>query len=282
MSFIEAILPFVNKIPPFPAVLQKILTLVEDPKSSAQDVVEVIQYDQAITANVLMVCNSAYFNLRRPVSSIRDALVKIGFNRLIEITLTRGSAYIFCQPCQGYDLDEGELWRHSVACALLSRILSRDAEREKSPAQFTGALLHDIGKVILSRFVKDHFNEIKFLVDEKNLSFSDAEKEVLGIDHAELGGRISERWKFPAGIVAGIRHHHHPFFLPEHRDLVSLIHLCDLVASRTGFGGGGGALSSPGCGEIMIQYGLSEKDLEKIAGQLEDGLKQVELIMKIQ
>ncbi len=281
MGFIEAILPFINQIPPFPAVLQKILTLVEDPESSAQDVVEVIQYDQAITANILMVCNSAYFNFRRPVSSIRDALVKIGFNRLIEITLTRGSAYIFSQASRGCGLEEGELWRHSVACALLSQLLSPTVHRQKSPAEFTGALLHDIGKVVLSRFVRDHFKDINFLVEEKKLSFADAEKEVLGIDHAELGGRISERWKFPPAIVAGIRHHHNPFSLPEHSGLVSLIQLCNLVATRTGFGGGVGGLSPEICGEKMIQYGLSEKDLEKVAARLVEGLARVELIMNI-
>lgn len=281
MNLIEAILQFVNQIPPFPAVLQKVLTLVEDPKSSAQDVVEVIQYDQAITANVLMVCNSAYFNLRRPVSSIRDAVVKIGFNRLIEIVLTRGSAYIFVRACEGYQIEEGELWRHSVACALLSQLLSARVKKEESPAQFTSALLHDVGKVILSRFVKEHFKEIKSLVQENQISFAAAEKEVLGIDHAEVGGRVSERWKFPPNIVAGIRYHHAPFVSPEHQGLVSLTYLCDHVALLTGFGAGGHGLPPPACGEIMDQHGLTEQDLENVLPQLEAGMKKVEQILRV-
>lgn len=190
MNFVEGILQFVIQLPPFPAVLQRVLHMVEDPKTSAQDVVEVIQYDQAITANILMVANSAYFGLRRPVHSIREALVKIGFNELIEIILTRGSAHIFCQACQGYNLTEGQLWRHSVACALLSKILSSRAKGESLPAQFTASLLHDVGKIILSQFVKDHFEDIENLVREQNRSFTEAEKEVLGIDHAELGGKF--------------------------------------------------------------------------------------------
>ena len=81
MPLVERILQSIVQLPPFPAVLQRILQLLKDPKTSAQDIVEVMQYDQAITANVLMVCNSAYFGLRRPVSSIRDAVVRIGFNQ---------------------------------------------------------------------------------------------------------------------------------------------------------------------------------------------------------
>lgn len=281
MNPIQTILQSVNQIPPFPAVLQRVLVLVEDPKSSAQDVVEVIQYDQAITANVLKVCNSAYFNLRRPVHSIREALVRIGFNRLIEIVLTRGSTYLFCRACQGYELEEGELWRHSAACALLPGLVSDRMKKEKSPAQFTGALLHDIGKVILSRFVQESFKEIQAAIREKKLSFAEAERDVLGIDHAELGGRISEAWKFPSDIVSAIRYHHTPFLAPEHQDMVSLVYLCNVIARLAGYRGGGEGLSPAACREIMNQYGLGGKDLQEISGGLNEGLKQIDHILRI-
>jgi HD-like signal output (HDOD) protein len=279
MNFVEGILQFVMQLPPFPAVLQRVLHMVEDPKTSAQDVMEVIQYDQAITANVLMMANSAYFGLRRPVHSIREALVKIGFNELIEIILTRGSAHIFCQACQGYNLTEGQLWRHSVACALLSKIHSSRAKWESTPAQFTASLLHDVGKIILSQFVKDHFEDIENLVREQNRSFTEAEKEVLGIDHAELGGKISERWNFPADITAGIRYHHTPFLTREYHELVATVHLGDITARMAGLGGTIDGSSYDGHKEVMKQYGLTKKDIEEIINQLESELKHVDLIL---
>jgi hypothetical protein len=139
-----------------------------------------------------------------------------------------------------------------------------------------------MGKVILSQFVKEHFKEIKSLVQEKKLSFTEAENEVLGINYAELGARISKRWKFPPNIVAGIRYHHTPFLAPEQHELVAVIYLCNLIAPLTGFGGEGEGLSCPGHREIINQYGLTEKDLEEVVNQLEGELKQVELILKIQ
>jgi putative nucleotidyltransferase with HDIG domain len=281
MNLLEAVLQSVTQLPPFPAVIQRVLQLVEDPKTSAQDVVEVIQYDQSITANVLMVCNSAYFALHRPVHSLSEALVRIGFNNLVEIILTRGTSFLFFQACQGYQLASGELWRHSVACAILSQILADRLKQKKTPIQFTAALLHDVGKVVLAGFVRDHLEEIRIRVQEEKLSFVEAEKATLGIDHAELGGRIAESWKFPPDIVAGIRYHHTPFLAPEFHDLVSLIYLCDVVALMTGTGGGTDGLSPDGAKEVMKQYALTAQDLEEVIADLEGRMNKVEGFLKV-
>jgi len=281
MNLVEAVLQSVTQLPPFPAVIQRVLQLVEDPRTSARDVVEVIQYDQSITANVLMVCNSAYFALRRPVHSLGEALVRIGFNNLVEIILTRGTSFLFFQACQGYQLQSGELWRHSVACALLSQILADRLKQKKSPIQFTAALLHDVGKVVLTGFVRDHFEEIRRRVQRENLSFLEAEKATLGIDHAELGGKIAECWRFPPDIVAGIRYHHTPFLAPEFQDLVSLTYLCDVVALMTGIGGGADGLSYHGYKEVMEQYGLAAQDLEEVIVELEGRMNKVEGFLKV-
>jgi putative nucleotidyltransferase with HDIG domain len=281
MNLVEAILQSVTQLPPFPAVIQRVLQLVEDPKTSARDVVEVIQYDQSVTANVLMVCNSAYFSLRRPVHSLEEALVRIGFNNLMEIILTRGTSFLFIQACQGYQLQKGELWQHSVACALLSQILADRLNQKKSPIQFTVALLHDVGKVVLAGFVKDHSEEIRRRVQEGNLSFLEAEKATLGIDHAELGGRIAENWKFPPDIVAGIRYHHTPSLAPEFHDLASLSYLCNVVALMTGIGRGAEEQASLGYREIMERYALKEQDLEDVIIDLESRMKMVEGFLKV-
>jgi putative nucleotidyltransferase with HDIG domain len=281
MNLLGAVLQSMTQLPPFPAVIQRVLQLVEDPKTSARDVVEVIQYDQSITANVLMVCNSAYFSLRRPVHSLGEALVRIGFNNLVEIILTRGTSFLFFQACQGYQLQSGELWRHSVACALLSQILADRLNQKKNPIQFTAALLHDAGKIVLAGFVRDHLEEIRRLVQEENLSFLEAEKAILGIDHAELGGRIAESWNFPPDIVAGIRYHHTPFLTPEFHDLVSLTYLSDVVAQMTGIGGGADGLSTHVSKEVMEQYALTAQDLEEVIADLEGRMNKVEGFLKV-
>jgi putative nucleotidyltransferase with HDIG domain len=282
MNIVDQILQSATELPPFPAVIQRALQLIEDPRSSARDVVDVIQYDQSITAEVLKLCNSAYFGLRRTVHSLREALVMIGFNQLLEIVLSRESAPLLYEPCKGYDLEYGELWRHSVACGLLSRIISPRLNREPTPAHFTAALLHDIGKMILSKFAKDYFEEIKRQVQDRHLSFIEAEKEVIGIDHAELGGKITEQWEFPKSIVSAVRYHHTPFLAPEDQGVVELIYLCDLVAMLTGIGGGADGLSYRGYEEVIKRYNVKEEDIERFIVQLDDRFHQVKGILKME
>jgi putative nucleotidyltransferase with HDIG domain len=281
MNLTQTILKKVSQLPPFPVVVQRALQLVADPNSSAQDVVDVIQFDQSITADVLRLCNSAYFSLQRKVYSLREALVLIGFNQLFEIVLGRQSVHLFSRPSAGYDLQRGELWRHSVAAALLSGIISRRLGKQPSPVLFTAALLHDIGKVILSEFVKDYYADITQLVKEKSISFSEAEKEVLGVDHAALGGKIIAEWKFPKVIVSSVRYHHAPFATLEQDETVRLTHLCDVVAMLTGIGTGSDGLYYQSYPEILEHYRLTEEDIERFMIQLDDSFSHVKELLNV-
>jgi putative nucleotidyltransferase with HDIG domain len=276
MNLVDHILQSMDRLPPFPMVIQRAVQLIEDPRSSAQNLVDVLQFDPSITANVLRLCNSAYFGLRRTVSSLREAVVMVGFNQLMEIVLSQESAQFLQDPCKGYDLGQAGLWKHSVACALLSRIISKRLNREATLAHFTAALLHDIGKMILGQFVQDYFGQIRNLTGEKQLSFTEAEKEILGIDHAELGGKVAEKWKFPKPIILAIRYHHAPSQASEERDTVDLIALCDMVAMITGIGGGADGLAYHGDGEVMKRHRLVEKDVEQFIVKLEDRFQQVD------
>ena len=277
MNRVELIVQSIDQLPPFPAIILRALQSINDPRSSAQDVVEIIQYDQGVTSQVLKVCNSAYFNLRRPVHSLKEALVFVGFNTLMQIILNRCFHGVLDRSCQGYDLDTGALWKHSVSCAILTEIVSQRIQREPSSTQFTAALLHDMGKVVLSAFVRETFVEIKTLVREEGYSFIAAEREVLGMDHAELGGVIAEKWKFPGAIVEAVRYHHTPWLSRgEDPDLVSLIHLANCMALITGIGGGSDGLYYEGDPEIMKKFRLREKDVEKCIVQLNDRLQVVE------
>jgi putative nucleotidyltransferase with HDIG domain len=281
MSLEEKILQSVEQLPPFPMVIQRAIQMIDDPKASAQELVDVIQYDQSLTLDVLKLCNSAYFGLRREVKSLREALVMIGFNQLLEIILSRQSSKFFQEPCKGYDLQQGGLWRHSVACALLTKIISKRLNFEATPTHFTAGLLHDIGKVVLSNFVKDYSEEIKKLVKNQNLSFIEAEKQILGIDHSELGGKVADKWNFPNMIVSAIRYHHTPSLAPEYYEVGQLIYLCDLVALMRGIGGGTDGLTSRVYGEVMKQYDLKEKDIERFMIQLDDRFHLVEDVLKV-
>ena len=140
-----------------------------------------------------------------------------------------------------------------------------------------------MGKVVLSAFVRETFEEIKILVRGKGYSFIAAEREVLGLDHAELGGLIAEKWKFPPAIIEAVRYHHTPWLCRGgDPDLVALIHLANCMALITGIGGGSDGLYYEGDPEIMKHFRLREKDVEKCIVQLNDRLQVVESWLKVE
>lgn len=282
MKQVADIVQTIDRLPPLPAIIHQALQRINDPQSSAQDVVEIIQFDQGITSQVLQVCNSAYFNLRRQVHSLKEALVLLGFNTLMQIMLNKSFHGVLSRPCQGYDLDTGALWRHSVSCALLTEIVARRIQREPDSRLFTAGLLHDMGKVVLSAYVRETFAAIKVLVREQGYSFVAAEREVLGIDHAELGGLIAEKWEFPPSIIAAVRYHHTPWLSQDDfAELVGLTHLANGMALLTGIGGGADGLYYAGDPGIMQQFRLREKDIEKCLVQLSDRLPAVEAWLEV-
>ncbi len=282
MNSLETIIEACDQLPPFPAVLNRALNLLNNPNVSLQEIVETIQYDQSITTNVLKICNSAYFGLRQPVGSLHEAVILLGFSQLLEILLSGVADSMMGKAVSGYDLEAGELWKHSVSSALLSQIIARRIHREPSPLVFTAALIHDIGKVMLNSFVAEQSDLIKELVQTRGISFLEAEKEVLGIDHAELSALIIEKWNFPREIFQATRFHHTPLLATSDQDYVYQIYLCDLVTILTGIGGGVDGLSYSGFKEIMVHYGLTEKDIERFMAQLGDQIKKVEAMIQVQ
>lgn len=275
MSMVDQVIQKIEGLPPFPIVLQRAFQLMEDPRTSAQDLVDVLHLDPAITANVLKLCNSAFFGLKKKVHSLKEAIVLVGFEPVLEIILGQQSIGLLKEPCEGYDLEQADLWRHSVACALLTRIVSQRLGRETTYAHFTAALLHDIGKMILGQFFQDHFIEIKRLVREKGRSFTEAEQEVLGIDHADLGGKVAESWRFPEPMISAIRFHHTPTQCSGDSEMVELIGLCDMIALITGIGGGADGLAYHGDESLMKRHHLKRRDVEVFIVQLGEQFRWV-------
>lgn len=284
MKDVGKVLARIDKLPPMPAVLQRLAALLQDPEISAARLIECVQLDQALTANVLRVCNSAAFGSRHRITSLQQALALIGNNRLMGIVLSQGSSAYLGQGSKGYDLARGELWRHSVGAALASQLVSKRLGGNGNPMLYTAALLHDIGKVVLSQFVAEGFQEIQALVRERGFSFEEAEREVVGIDHAELGARICELWNFPAELVVAIRHHHHPEAQPEAgdgRSLAALVCVSDLICLLMGIGAGADGLAYHGGDGLVSGLGLSETDIYLVMADLAEEMQRADQMLKV-
>jgi putative nucleotidyltransferase with HDIG domain len=252
-----------NRLPAFPATVHKVTSLINNPDSSLSELVEVIRLDQAITANILRMCNSAYFGLRHKVDNVHDAIMYLGKQNVVRAVMAAGVSRFF-KDAPGYEAEAKNLWEHAVGSALMSQILARKILKREDSILFTAALLHDIGKVILGEFVSEKYHEIKNVMSVRSCSFLEAEEEVLGINHAGIGGAITAAWNFPQDIQQAIANHHRPDRHPATTNPMPwLIHLADQGCLMMGIGWGTDGLSYHGFDEAMSQFRLTQKDFEE-------------------
>jgi putative nucleotidyltransferase with HDIG domain len=252
-----------NRLPAFPATVHKVTCLINNPDSSLSELVEVIRLDQGITANILRMCNSAYFGLRYKVDNVHDAIMFLGKQNVVRAVMTAGASRFF-KDTPGYEAEAKELWKHAVSTALMSQILAKKIIKHEDPQLFTAALLHDIGKIILGEFVSEKIHEIKNSMSVRSCSFLEAEEEVLGVNHAGIGGMISAAWRFPQDIQQAITYHHRPDCHPVTASpMPRLIYLADQACLMMGIGVGTDGLSYHGLDKAMSWFGFTNKDFEE-------------------
>lgn len=264
MSLIPQVLKSLKSLPPFPLVAQRTLLLLNQPEVSIQELVDIVKFDPAITANILRISNSAYFGLRREIHSLHQALLLLGTQELLKIIIASGATRIFSRPTPGYFTERLGLWRHSVSVALMADLLARELTLPERAMSFTAGLLHDIGKVLLSLYVDQKFTEIMAAVEGQGISFQSAEKTVLGIDHAQLGGEMARMWDFPDRLRLVINLHHLDKPEAYADDMVLLVYLADLLALMFGQDIGADGLAYQGYPEVLQHFRLRERDLERI------------------
>ena len=238
MDNLTQIIKQVNRLEPIPTVIHKVLDLADDPESSLSDLVEVVERDPAITANLLKTVNSAHMGLPVKVDSVSQAVSMLGLQQVVEMVLSQNLSGNLQRSQKGYGLAKGDLWRQSLAVAMVARTLAGQRDLMSLPAIYTAALLKDIGKVILHEYVADQLPAIKKLVAEKSMSFVEAEKEVLGIDHPALGGIIAKQWHFSPHMTYMIENHHLTNPASRNDPATATLYLADMVAMMvdTGIG----------------------------------------------
>jgi putative nucleotidyltransferase with HDIG domain len=281
MRRIEDIIESIGRLRPFSQIGGKIIEISNNPDYSAADLVKVIKYDQGITANLLRICNSSYFGLKKKITSIKQAVAYLGTEQVMNLVVMGNSSDTFNKVQKGYGLEEGELWRYSVSSAIIAQELAKRKHVTSLSLVFTSALLKDIGKLILNTYVDESFHDIMELVKERGFSFREAEQEVIGIDHAELGARVAEHWNFSPATVNIIRYHHDPDKAPQEDLFTPIVYLSDSMCMMTGIGVGSDGLAYRYHQDVIDRLGLSEDELQETMATFMERLKSVEELIKL-
>jgi putative nucleotidyltransferase with HDIG domain len=201
----------ISRLDPLPVTAQRLVSLLNGDEVSLSKIAELIEFDQPIVAAVLRQASTARY-ASRTTPTVREAVQRIGTVALLDLVL-EGYLKTLRTAAPLYDLGEKDLWVHGVAAQLAVRAIA--GERPQAtipPIAETAALLHDIGKLIVSRYLKADTRELVAHARRRGITFVEAEREILGVDHAVVGAMMAEAWHFPAEIIDAIGQHHSPPF----------------------------------------------------------------------
>jgi putative nucleotidyltransferase with HDIG domain len=280
MTDLKDIVDQIDMLEPVPPIAAQIKTLAENPDSSTLEIADLIQHDPALTANLLRTCNSVYFGLSRQVESVRDAINLVGLDHIVRLVLLNSLSANFKKEPVGYGLGEGELWRHAVTSAHVAGTLAeRFGVSQSRHLIYTAALLKDIGKLILGRYVAFDFEQINILVHSHGHSFNDAEQKIIGMNHEELGALVGKKWHFSQKLIYIIRHHHLSDESARQDLETSLVYLADIICMMMGVCTGADGLSYRFYSDVLNRLNLSAKDLQGIIAEAAINQRQVEVLL---
>jgi len=217
----------IDSLPQFPENVLQVQKLINDPDSDMSSIARQISMDPALTADLLKIVNSAQYMLSKKVDNISDAVKMIGIKGIKNLLYSYGT-----QKVLGDDTaDKKALWEHSYKTAFYAYNLVKNFKNDSSLLDdvYVGGMLHDMGKIIFSNVHPDLLNKIKGFCSDKNLPSSTFEDLSAGMNHAELGALIAEKWNFPDKLVAAIRYHHDPESAPVNcKDIIDTVYLANM------------------------------------------------------
>lgn len=207
-KLIDKLFSKLTDIPTLPSIILQINKIIKDDNITTYEIGSIIERDPSLTSKVLKFANSSYYGLSYSVNTVTRAITVLGINTIRNIALTASVFEIF-NIKKNYQFDIVGLWYHSLGCAMASKALISKADHLLEEEAFICGILHDIGKVIITQNMPDLMSSV---LDEirNGRNQSDAEKDIIGYTHSDVGALISEKWHLPEELCETIRFHHSP------------------------------------------------------------------------
>ena len=270
-TIIHSAINSISSLATLPEITQKIIKTVEDPRGTARDLHKIISHDPALVTRILKVVNSSFYGLPGQISSIDRAIVMLGLNAIKNIAVAASMGQLFrgVKLCDGFTAKD--LWKHCVAVAVVSRELAKQLKLPFADEAFLAGMIHDIGMLVSLQTWPERLTQICQEARQGTRTFSEIERDVLGVDHQQLGLALAEKWQFPKACQQVAGFHHEPELLSDSaRTLVILVHVADQICCEKQVGfwltGAHSQLNESTCQSI----GITPPMIEEVRNRLPD------------
>jgi len=270
----------ISHIATLPEITLKIIELVDNPRSTAQDLNKLISNDPALVSRILKVVNSAFYGLPGQIGSINRAIVLLGLNAVKNIVIAASLTKLFRGGRVSPHFSAKDLWTHSIAVGVMSKLIVTRLQNALPDEAFLAGLIHDLGILVELQAFREPLVEIAERAAKEQIRYVDLEMQVLGVDHQALGAALTLKWKFPRSFQYVTGNHHQPLSLaPECRWLTMVVYLADHVCCREGMGYSLTCKAEEIDPGIVAELGLTMDILNELGKTLPEALKETEALL---
>ncbi len=268
----------VTEISSLPEVTTRIVEVVEDPKSTAQDMHDIVKHDPALAAKILKVVNSSFYGLPSQIASLDRAIVMLGLSAVKNIALAASLSRLFRPGAISQRFAARDLWTHCISVGVCARMVAK-AGFGRSEEAFVAGLVHDMGLLVEFQVLSDKLRQVVERCENAPQDFCAAEREIIGADHQAFGGALASKWKFPPGLRAAISYHHNPGNLkPELLRIVTAVQLADTICCQNELGFFLSAQTQDITDAMLDIVGVSEDKIAELLEELPERIEETQQI----
>ena len=258
------ILKKLTTVTTLPTAAVQVFNQANNPDCSLPEIVKTITHDPSLTATILRLANSALFGATRKIGSVQEAAMRLGTQQLANLAMAASLEPLSRVPIRGYGMAPGVLLNRALATAIGVEEVARELNTPLPTHAFTAAMLCDVGKLVLGTFVEIDSEPIHLHAFEKGLSFDAAEREVLGIDHAEVGALLLTQWGLPDYLAMVVQWHHRPDECPSPTETLQLVHLASQLTLMAGIGCTEDGLNYRSSSNVVHLKHLRQREVERV------------------
>ncbi len=277
-ELIQRLFARIGEVSSLPHVALQIVQLADDPTTGADDLLDAIRGDPALSMRVMRTVNSSYYGLEEKVADLKQGITLLGFSEVRNLALTAYVAPLFRESERHLGYTREALWNHMVAVGLVARHIAGVVKTVPPQEAYLAGLLHDLGLVLIDQYLHRPFCRIIDLLDEENL-LCDLEMKLLGFDHAALGQYICERWNLPEHLSISVGSHHAPeAYDGPHRDIVYVVALANFFCHLKDVTSLGIRTAETPSADLFAELGIHKRQVSEILAQVDEILSAADVM----